>query len=381
MRTGFLTPIALALAPLIASGAPLSAPVNVTAAPPAAVQQLPFLTLTQNSAFLVFNDDTTRAGRMVGDQPLAHPAALDTVILRDGGAASIGDQSMGVWLQGDWMYGQRFDAAGNMVGSPTYIAMVDSRHTMRLGVGASTDRYLVAWAVLSRVTASIIDTNGNILNGGNIETSSGTYGRNVEAVKVASAGDEFLVVWESTSTEPWTNPCTLACPSDDREVHAVVVDKDGNPIKSTETVLAHGAGEPDVASNGVDDYFVVWTNVGGTVSGVHIAKGGTSIGTAKQLVASQGYGPRVAWDGAAYDLAYVDATDSQALRAVRLDAGGQVADVIGTPVLHQGVWPRQFAIAAHDGTIAVTYVDGTRLVLASGNAAIPVTRTRAVRHH
>jgi hypothetical protein len=380
MRTRFLTSIALVLIPLVASAAPLGPPVNVTAAPPAPVQQLPFLTLTHDTPFLVFNDDTTRAGLMVAGQPLAHPAALDTVLLRDGGAASIGDQSFGVWLQGDWIYGQRFDLAGNMVGSPTYIAMVDSRHTMRLGVGASSERYLVAWAILTRVTASVIDTNGTILNG-DFEVTSGTNHRNVEAVKVASIGDEFLVVWETTADEPWSTPCTLACPSDDREVHAVVVDKDGNTIKSTETVLAHVAGEPDVASNGLDDYFVVWTNVAGIVSGVHLSKGMTSIGAVKQLVPSNGYGPRLAWDGAAYDLAYADASASQALRAVRLDAGDQVADVIGTPVLHEGVWPRQFGIAAQAGVIAVTYVDGTRLVVASGPATIPVTRTRAVRHH
>ena len=380
MRTGFLTSIALFLAPLVSFAAPLGAPVNVTAGPPVSVQQLPFLALTHNTPFLVFNDDTTRAGLMVNGQPLAHPDALDTVLLRDGGAASIGDQSFGVWLQGDWMYGQRFDLAGNMVGSPTYIAMVDSRHTMRLGVGASNNRYLVAWAILTRVTASVIDTNGTILNG-DFEVTSGTNHRNVEAVKVASIGDEFLVVWETTTDEPWSTPCTLACPSDDREVHAVVVDKDGNTIKSTETILAHAAGEPDVASNGLDDYFVVWTNMAGVVSGVHLSKGMTSIGAVKQLVPSNGYGPRLAWDGAAYDLAYVDSATSQALRAVRLDAAGQVADVIGTPVLHEGVWPRQFGIAAQDGMIAVTYVDGLRLVIASGPATIPVTRTRAVRHH
>jgi len=252
---------------------------------------------------------------------------------------------------------------------------------MRLGVGASVDRYLVAWAIISRVVGAIVDMNGNILEGNNAELTPGTYGRNVEAVKVASIGDEFLLVWESTGDEPWSTPCTLACPSDDREVHAVVVDKTGVPIKSTETLLAHAAGEPDVVSNGVDDYFVVWTNVPGTISGVHIAKGAAAIGSVRQLVASRGYGPRVAWDGSAYDLAYVDASDSQALRAVRLNAADQVAAVIGTPVLHQGVWPRQFAIVGQDGTIAVTYVDGTRLVLASGNATIPVTRTRAVRHH
>lgn len=381
MRTRLLTSIALVLSPLAAPAAPLGPPVNVTVNPPASVQQLPFLSLTGNSPFLVFNDDTTRAGLMVDGAPLAHPVALDTTILRDGGAASIGDQRFGVWLHDDWMYGQRFDAAGNMTGSPTYIAMVDSRHTMRLGVGASTNHYLVAWSVLSRVVGSIVDTNGKTLDGSNVELTAGTWGRNVEAVKVASIGDEFLLVWESTGDEPWSTPCTLACPSDDREVHAVVIDNTGNPVKSTETLLGRAAGEPDVVSNGVDDYFVIWTNIAGTVSGVHVSKGATHIGAVRQLVASNGYGPRVAWDGSAYDLAYVDASDSQALRAVRLDASDQVADIIGTPVLHHGVWPRQFAIAGEDGMIAITYVDGTRLVIASGSATIPVTRTRAVRHH
>src|SRR5438309_2675394 len=195
MRTRFLTSIALALAPLVASAASLVTPINVTADPPAAVQQLPFLSLTHNAPFLVFNDDTTRAGLMMDGQPLAHPVALDTVVLRDGGAASIGDQSFGVWLQGDWMYGQRFDAAGTPTGSPSYIAMVDSRHTMRLGVAASADRYLVAWAIGSRVAGAIVDMNGSILEGNNAEITAGTFGRNVEAVKVASIGDEFLVVW------------------------------------------------------------------------------------------------------------------------------------------------------------------------------------------
>src|SRR5437763_3513634 len=45
---------------------------------------------------------------------------------------------------------------------------------------------------------------------------------------------------------------------------------------------------PDVASNGVDDYFVVWTNVAGTMSGMHVSKAATSIGPVKPLVASNG---------------------------------------------------------------------------------------------
>jgi hypothetical protein len=379
MRTLLLTSIALALVPSVAFSAALSAPVNVTVDPPASVHQLPSLSMTPHSMFLVFDDDTTRAGLMANGQPIAHPVALDTAQSRDTAAASIGEQSFGVWLTGDWIYGQRFDAGGTATGVPVYIAMVDSRHTMRMGVAGGTDRYLSAWAELTRVVGSIVDTNGNVLDS-NVPLAPGTYGRNVEAVKVAAIGNEFLMVWETTGDQPWETLCTLQCPSNDREVHALIVDQDGNPVSGTEKLLAQGAGEPDVVSNGKDDYFVVWTTVAGTISGVHVARGAASVSAVTTLVPANGYGPRLAWDGAAYDLAYVDAGDGQALRAVRLDHAGQVADVIGTPALHRGVWPRQFGIAANDGTVALTYLDGLRLVLASGKAVIPVTRTRAVRH-
>jgi hypothetical protein len=379
MRTASLTSIALALVPSVVFAAALSAPLNVTVDPPAIVQQLPFISMTRSSTFVVWSDTTTSAGRMMANQPIANPVVLDTVTYRDGGAASVGDQSFGLWLQGDWIYGQYFNASGTPTGAPVYIAMVDSRHTMRMGAGASADRYLVAWGALSRVLGSIVDTNGNIINS-NMQVVGGTYGRNVEAVKVASLGDEFLLVWESTGDEPWVAPCSLQCPSDDREVHVLIIDKDGNPVPGTERLLGHSAGQPDVASNGTDDYFVVWNTVAGAITGVHVSRGATSVGATETLVAANGYGPRVAWDGAAYDLGYVDSTDIQALRAVRLDASGHVTDVIGAPALHHGVWPRQFGLAAKDGVVAVTYVDGTRLVISYGREGIPVTRTRAVRH-
>ena len=61
MRTFSLTSIAFALVPSIAFGAPLSAPVNVTIDSPAVVQQLPSISMTSHSTFIVFDDDTTRA--------------------------------------------------------------------------------------------------------------------------------------------------------------------------------------------------------------------------------------------------------------------------------------------------------------------------------
>jgi hypothetical protein len=103
------------------------------------------------------------------------------------------------------------------------------------------------------------------------------------------------------------------------------------------------------------------------------------VGTPATLVAADAWGPRVAWDGKAYDLAYSSAPD-QALRAVRLDATGNVTEQIGDAPIRTGVWPRQFGIAAHDGNVALTYVETDHLVVRYGKVGVTATRARAVRH-
>jgi hypothetical protein len=361
--------------------ATLDKPVDVTASAPVAtyVQRSPSISMTPSSTFLVWDEDATRGGRMSGRKPMNVSTMLDTAISRDGGAASIGEQSAGVWLQGDWMYAQLFDADGNRTGAPAYLAMVDARHTSRLGVAAGNDRYLVAWPLQSRLVASTVDMTGHIVTDA-LQLSGGTYLRNVETVHVASLGDEFLVVWDATPDEPWSTPCDVGCPGADHDVHMVIVGTDGLPKQGTERVLATSAAMPDVASNGNDDYFVVWTGAkSGIVQGVHIARGGSVAGTAVTL-ATDGWGPRVAWDGKAYDLAYSH-WPGQDLRAMRLDANGNASEVIGDATSIAGsVSPRQFGIAAQNGVVALTYIDTDHLVVRYGKVGVTVTRAHAVRH-
>ena len=66
-----------------ASSTTVPAPVNVTVDPPAAVQQLPAVSMTPDSTFVVWDDDTTRAGRMMGEEPIARQFALDTTTSRE----------------------------------------------------------------------------------------------------------------------------------------------------------------------------------------------------------------------------------------------------------------------------------------------------------
>jgi hypothetical protein len=334
--------------------------------------------MTPSSTFVVWDEETTRAGRMLRNQPIASSVAVD-VISRSSAAASIGEQSVGAWLQGDWLYAQLFDANGNRTGAPAFVAMVDSRHTMRIGVAAGSDRYLVAWPLQSRLVATTVDMTGRIVTDA-LQISAGTYGRNVETVHIASLGNEYLVTWDTSPDEPWVNWCDIGCPDTDRDVHIAIVNGDGTLKAGSEKIVAHSAGMPDVASNGTDDYFVVWTGAkSGTVQGVHVARGGAVVGAPVNLVASDAWGPRVAWDGKAYDLAYSAAPD-QSLHAVRLDISGRVIEQIGDSSIRVGVWPRQFGIAAREGKVALTYVETDHLVVRYGNVGVTATRARAVRH-
>jgi hypothetical protein len=115
------------------------------------------------------------------------------------------------------------------------------------------------------------------------------------------------------------------------------------------------------------------------VQGVHVARGGAVIGSPVTLAPANGWGPRVAWDGKAYDLAY-SAAPNQELRAVRLDAKGSVTEHIGGDFVQAAVAPRQFGIAAQNGVVALTYIDANRLVVRYGTVGAVPARPRAVRH-
>jgi hypothetical protein len=344
-----------------------------------ASQELPALSFARNGLVGLWNSGATVAGRATAKQSIAAAITLDPKPHRDGGIASIGDESYAAWVEEDWLYGQRIGSDGNPVGAQTLLQQVDSRHTMRMAIAANASEYFVVWQQSSRIVATTLDAQGNSLNW-IARIVDGTYGRNIEKVAVASNGSDFLVVWEATSDVPWLTPCGLGCPSTDRDVHSVVVLPDGNPRPGTETLLATSAGMPDVVWTG-SDYIAVWTGLpsGGIVT-THISAAGVPAADTQTITTSNDWGPAAAWDGSAVDVVFARLSDPTApaqLIAVRLAADGS-ASALAANALLIGTFPRQFAIASDGRQTALAYTASGRIFVRYFGET--PTRARAVRH-
>jgi hypothetical protein len=321
----------------------------------------PAVTIDSSGAVVIWrDDDATRAARVAIDATTPMPSLqLDSGPYRDAGAASIGDQSLVVWLRNDDVWAQRIGGDGKAIGPPIYLAFVDSRHTQRIGVAASRDRYLIVIAITSRIVAALVDTNGQVI-AYQIPIMDGEFDRYVERVTAASNGETFYVVWDASTNEPWTTPCTVGCPGEDRDVHGVVLNGDGTPRKSTERLIAAG-GEPDVTSNG-SDYFVVWSRFGGGISGAPVAATG-DVGQTVDFTGGE-FGPRVVWNGSAYDVSSVRA------------AGPTLVTTRAESIA--GVYPREFAVASRLGRTVLSYPQSGQLVLRY--LVQSVGKRRASRH-
>src|SRR5205085_1575727 len=289
-------------------------------------ERLPAIALDASGGVALWDDSTSRAGHFIAPQPVADVMTLAEGPYRDAAAASMGDRSLILWLRNDDLYGQLVGSDGKTIGNPLYIGFVDSRHTQRMAIAASRDRFLVVWDIQSRMLGALIDPNGQILEY-NIQMINGEYTRNLERVSVASNGSEFLVVWDVSTIEPWVTPCTLACAGEDRDVHALMVRGDGHPRPETETILAAGAGDPDVASNG-RDYLVTWTRFGGGITAETISAGFASRSDPITITSAHDYGPHAAWDGTAYDVAWINADNGTSLAGDRVSTTGRLIEPI-----------------------------------------------------
>ena len=327
---------------------------------------------------VVWNDSVARAGRVASAQPISDATELAAGPYRDSGVASIGDESMVIFIRNDDLWGQRIGADGKPAGAPIYLAFTDSRHSQRIAIAASRDRYLVVRSASSVISGSILDAAGNILDF-SIGMTGGEYGRYVERISAASNGDEFLLVWDTSTSEPWSTPCALACPGEDRDVHAVIVGNDGHPRPETERILASGAGDPDVASNG-HDYFVTWSRFGGGLTGQKIGAGLATAGEPITITTGRDFGSHVAWDGALYDLAWIHADNSPVLMSDRINDSGAVVEPLLNGIFG-GFQSRDFDLTAGGGNIvfAVPVAGHLRLQYLSVTPA-PVGRVRSVRH-
>lgn len=335
-------------------------------------QSMPAIALTDNAIVTLWRDDATRGGMATAAQPVGEPLALDPVPYRDAAAASVGGSSYLTWVENDWIYGVPLGASGKPSRSPILLAMVDSRHTQRLALGASRDRYLVVWPIESRLLATLVDSNGEALTW-SVPLMGGVYGRPIDKVAVASNGSQFLVVWESTTDAPWDKPCGLSCPSSDRDVHAIVVDGDGNPRAASEIILAKNAGMPDVVWTG-SDYLVVWMALpGGGIAGRRVSADGVPAGSAQMLVEGRS-GPKLAVGTGGTALASVT-LDGQNLQVNRVE--GDSVRPWSEGALASGVLPRDVALAARGDRMVVAYAAGGR-IFARSLAGKP-SRLRPVR--
>jgi hypothetical protein len=159
-------------------------------------------------------------------------------------------------------------------------------------------------------------------------------------------------------------------------VHAIVVGGDGNPMPATETTLATSAGMPDVSWNG-SAFLAVWALLpNGGIAGQLIPPRSTS-GASRSLTTAGDFGPRIAWDGSAFEIAVVR-LDDQSLRVARASGDGTtVTDFSSGPVAFVSS-ARAFALSASEGTVIVAYESDGRIVMR--RAAIADIRSRAVRH-
>lgn len=342
-------------------------------------ERLPAITIDETGTVAIWNDSVSRAGRVNAQQPIAAPISLADGTSRDHAAASIGNMSLVAWLRNDDLWAQRIDSAGNAIGDPIYVAFTDSRHTQRMAVAASRDHFLVVWETTSRLLASIIDTNGQIHNFA-ISLTNGEYGRNIERVSAASNGSEFLVVWDASTSEPWVTPCSLVCPGDDRDVHAVIVNDDGTPRVETERVIGSGA-DPDVATNG-ENYLMAWSRPGGGISAETISAGFASASDPITISTGHDYGVHLGWDGSMYDAAWLNADGpSTVLAGSRVTASGDVAEAIATGTTYSGFASRDYDLAARDGKIVLAVPAGGHLrVQVLSVTPVPGSRLRAARH-
>lgn len=341
-----------------------------------APEQLPAIALDSNGGVAVWNDSVARGGHFSA-APITNPIQLAEGPVRDVAAASMGDQSMILWLRNDDLYGQRISSDGKPLGDPIYIAFTDSRHTQRMAIATSHDHYLVVWDIESRMLGCLIDKNGHVIEY-NINEISGEYGRDLERVSLASNGNEFLVVWDASTIQPWVTPCVLACQDETRDVHAMIIDGDGHPRSETETIIATG-GDPDVASNG-RDYLVTWSRFGGGISAKLVSAGFSSSSDTLTLTTNHDFGSHLAWDGAAYDLAWINADTFPTLTGARVSTSGRVVEPLAFGRVFNGFTSRDFDVDAREGKVVFALpADGHLRVQEISPGPLPGTRLRAVR--
>jgi hypothetical protein len=282
-----------------------------------------------------------------------------------------------VWLRDDRVYAQLIGE--RPIGAPVTAGVADVR-SLAVAAAAARDSYLVAWDVVTGIHGSIVDRNGNVVVSDVTLVNGSAY---VTGLVAASIGEEFLVVWEESSSAP----CSTCAP-DHPAIRAVIVDSLGNAKPGSEATLASPATLPDVSTDG-RGYFVIWTSLaGGGVQGVHVAPGlsnvGETISFERPPDALSAGAAKIAWDGYAWVVTQnveIKARQYQipAVTVGRYSNDGRfISSVFPGDII--GLQPTDYAIAARDGYLANVYTNPSGVHLETGFVSVlPPPRARAVR--
>ncbi len=336
---------------------------------PLATQSDPVITFVGHMPVVVWRETTVRSGVFPG-KPIADS---DESTLRESSdvaglaAASSGDQSLIVWLEGSHVSGIRVGGDGRPLAPAAAIAPSDGARLV--AVAASTDRYLVIWVNESNaIVARMIGPDGQALTSPVVINSPADR---VLSIAAATNGTDFLVVWSTG------------------HVQALAVSSQGVPRMTNAIAIdAQESGNSSVVAWNGREYLVAWSSAG--LRAQRLLADGSPLGDVIRISGSDSLLGDMAltlvWDGSSFVLAslrflgYRDPNFLSYVTAIRLTAEGLPAEQLLTSESVAVVTrPSDYAVAAHDGHLILAYAFGSIAVRTTELGTPMVLRARAVR--
>jgi len=340
------------------NAAPFGPPQTVTQASPAQVA----IADTIEDTLVLWRVDSTV--RVKASRSSNTAGSLVTEFAESADVAAIGDRGIAVWTQTSGaVMALRLKSDGAPAGP---IVRIGDGAAGPIAVAANGESYLVSWiGTLDNVYVTLLNPAGGArVPPMPVTTPSPSP---LGALASASNGEGFALVWH-TSTPV-------------NDVYALTLDDNAVPSTFAPVlVAAANARFPDVTSNGTN-YFVVWGDADGI--GGRTLTPQQEAGRSISVAAPDAAGPRVAWDGSAYSVAYVSLAQLTRpafihyMVAVRIrESGGFVERLLCSP----SYFPRAFDLSARAGRVALAVSTGAGLTLEAAGVEQPKRRARSTRH-
>ncbi len=148
------------------------------------------------------------------------------------------------------LFGQLLDSSGNKIGTEFQINTYTTGIQTRVGISSVGNNYMVAWISEEReIRAQLFNENGV-----KIGSERQIYSNSVDSPNylfIAASNSKYLIAWSSHNAE-----------SGEMDVHACILDNDGNTIISEFKVNDYDTSEqfaPCVASDGTN-FMITWAS-------------------------------------------------------------------------------------------------------------------------